>query len=61
MTSGDAPHVLVTDDGPVRTLTLNRPATRNALSLTMLDALGDALDDPDVVLALVVALGPRPR
>ena len=38
------PLVLRTDDGPVATLVLNRPAARNSLSRAMLAALQDALD-----------------
>jgi enoyl-CoA hydratase/carnithine racemase len=40
----DDPLVVRRDDGAVARLTLNRPAARNALSLAMLDALGDALE-----------------
>src|SRR5262249_19868902 len=35
--------VLVTDDGPVRTVRLNRPEKKNALTLAMYAALVDAL------------------
>ena len=38
-------HVIVTDDGPVRTLRLNRPDKKNALSDAMYEALTAALDD----------------
>jgi len=62
MTTDDTPHVRVIDDGPVRTLTLNRPATRNALSLAMLDALGDALDEvmrsPAIRVVVITGDGP---
>ena len=37
------PFLLRTDDAGVATLTLNRPESRNSLSLGMLQALGDAL------------------
>lgn len=37
--SGDADLVLVEDAGAVRTLTLNRPAARNALSLALIERL----------------------
>jgi len=36
--------ILVSDAGPIRTITLNRPESRNALSPTMQFALIDALD-----------------
>ncbi|OZC74136.1 enoyl-CoA hydratase/isomerase family protein [Rhodococcus sp. 06-462-5] len=39
----DAPVVLVTQNGPVRTLTMNRPHRRNALDNTLVDALEIAL------------------
>lgn len=37
--------VLISDDGGVRTLTLNRPEKLNALSSALVDALSDALAD----------------
>ncbi len=50
-----------TDHG-VTTLTLNRPAARNALSFALLGALGDALaaiaEDPRVRVLLLAAEGP---
>lgn len=56
------PFVLRTDDGAVRTLTLNRPRHRNALSLAMLDALGAELDavgsDPSVHVVVLAGEGP---
>ncbi|MCB1508615.1 MAG: enoyl-CoA hydratase [Hyphomicrobiaceae bacterium] len=59
----DAPFVLEeTDASGVRTLTLNRPRSRNALSLGMMDALADTLDragsDPAVRIVVVAAEGP---
>jgi enoyl-CoA hydratase/carnithine racemase len=41
----DAPFVLRHDDGPVATLTLNRGERFNPLSLPMIEALQEALDD----------------
>jgi methylglutaconyl-CoA hydratase len=41
-----APPVLVRDDGPVRWLTLNRAAQRNALDAELVEALRRALADP---------------
>ena len=38
------PFVLVADDGPVRTFTLNEPARRNPLSVPLRRALRDALE-----------------
>jgi enoyl-CoA hydratase/carnithine racemase len=37
-------HVIVTDDGPVRTLRLNRPEKKNALTDAMYDTLSGALE-----------------
>jgi enoyl-CoA hydratase/carnithine racemase len=42
--SGDAPVLLETCDEGVFRLTLNRPAQRNALSIGLITALGEALD-----------------
>lgn len=39
-----APSLLVSDEGPVRTITLNRPHVRNALDGVTLTALHDELD-----------------
>lgn len=54
----DADTVLVRDDGPVRTLTLNRPERRNAIDLelrvSLRDAVREAADAPSV-RALVLA------
>lgn len=41
------PLVIVGHDGPVTTLTLNRPAARNALSRALVSALADALEDAE--------------
>jgi enoyl-CoA hydratase/carnithine racemase len=53
--------LLVERVGRVAVVTLNRPAQRNALSLALLDALGDAVAtlsrDPDVAAVLVAAAG----
>ena len=52
--------VLVRDDGPVRTLTFNRPARLNAWTFEMGDRYFDLLDeagaDPDV--RVIVVTGP---
>lgn len=44
MSDAAEPILLVEDDGPVRTLTLNRPKALNALSDAMLAALQDQID-----------------
>ena len=36
--------VLVTDDGPVRTVRMNRPEKKNALTLAMYDAMASAIE-----------------
>ena len=37
-------HVIVTDDGPVRTVRMNRPDKKNALTAAMYDAMAEALE-----------------
>ena len=56
------PYVRRSDEGAVATLTLNRPGSRNALSLAMLRALADALDevDADRSIHVVVLEGAGP-
>jgi len=62
MTDPDGPLVLRQDAGHVATLTLNRPATRNALSSTMLSALAEQLasvaDDATVHVVVLAGNGP---
>ena len=36
--------VLVTDDGPVRTVRMNRPEKKNALTMAMYDAMAEAIE-----------------
>jgi enoyl-CoA hydratase/carnithine racemase len=36
--------VIVTDDGPVRTVRMNRPGKKNALTLAMYDAMAEAIE-----------------
>ncbi len=53
----DEPLVRVDDEGPVRWLTLNRPQSRNPLSLAMISSLHSHLDaarEDDTVRAIVV-------
>jgi enoyl-CoA hydratase/carnithine racemase len=45
-------HVIVTDDGPVRILRLNRPEKKNALTDAMYDRLSDALDSATASAAI---------
>lgn len=63
LTAADAPLVLRDDDSHgVRTLTLNRPASRNALSSGMMAALraelAAAADDAAVRVVILAAAGP---
>jgi enoyl-CoA hydratase/carnithine racemase len=37
--------VIVTDDGPVRTVRMNRPEKKNALTLAMYDTMASAIED----------------
>ena len=39
------PDILVSDDGPVRTLRMNRPEKKNALTLAMYDAMAQAIEE----------------
>jgi enoyl-CoA hydratase/carnithine racemase len=56
------PLVLRNDDEGVRTLTLNRPASRNPLSMAMIGALLEQLDDAavstDIKVVVIAAAGP---
>ncbi len=58
----DAPVLLRRDDGDVRTLSLNRPAARNGLSLELMAALQAELDAvrdaPSVKVVVIGATGP---
>jgi enoyl-CoA hydratase len=55
------PHLLVERDGPVVTLTMNRPEARNALSAEMLGRMVDAWEmidaDPEVRVAILTGAG----
>lgn len=57
------PHLLVSVDGAVLRLTINRPARRNALSLALLDDLGAAFSshagNPDIHCAVVTGAGDK--
>jgi enoyl-CoA hydratase/carnithine racemase len=56
------PLVLRADAHGVATLTLNRPAQRNALSMSLMDALGKALGqvalDPAIKVVVLAGAGP---
>jgi enoyl-CoA hydratase/carnithine racemase len=58
-----SPPVLRHDSGGMATLTLNRPAQFNAISVAMLDALRSALDaiaaDPAVRVVVIAGAGPN--
>ena len=60
--AGEAPLVLRADDQGIATLTLNRPAARNALSRALMTALQEALDavrdDRSVKVVVLAANGP---
>lgn len=62
MGNGQDPVVLRSDEGHVTTLTLNRPAARNALSVAMLAALAEHLaavtQEPDVHVVVLAGAGP---
>lgn len=47
----------VEDDGPVRTITLDRPDRRNALTSAMLEALAEAMAEPAPPLAYLRGAG----
>lgn len=55
-------HLLVKVDGPIATVTLNRPEKRNALSLEVMAevtaALGQVGDEPEVLGVVLAANGP---
>ena len=55
------PDLLVEREGPVVTLTMNRPARRNAMTLAMFARLADAWDeidnDPDIRVCILTGAG----
>lgn len=59
----DAPDILVEADGPILTLTINRPAVLNALHPPAHAALADGFDrfaaDPDLRVAILTGTGDR--
>jgi enoyl-CoA hydratase len=54
-------HLLVERDGPVLVVTMNRPERRNALSPSMMQAMGEAWDEvnanPDIRVAVLTGAG----
>jgi enoyl-CoA hydratase/carnithine racemase len=53
--------LIVSDDGPIRTLRMNRPAKRNALTLEMYDAMAAAVEESGTngaIRCLLIAGGP---
>ena len=57
----DEPHLLVDQNGPIVTVTMNRPRVRNAWSLEMMARLADAWEqideNPDVRVAILTGAG----
>jgi enoyl-CoA hydratase/carnithine racemase len=54
-------HIIVTDEGPIRILRLNRPGKRNAITDAMYEALAESLENAAVskaVRCVVIAGGP---
>ena len=45
--TGMSEHVIVDDDGPVRTIRMNRPDKKNALTVAMYDAMAQALESAE--------------
>ena len=53
--------LIVSDDGPIRTLRINRPAKKNALTLAMYDAMAAAIEESGTkgaIRCLLIAGGP---
>jgi enoyl-CoA hydratase/carnithine racemase len=53
--------LIVSDHGPIRTLRMNRPAKKNALTLEMYDAMAAALKESatnGAIRCLLIAGGP---
>ena len=53
--------VIITDDGPVRTVRMNRPDKKNALTFAMYDAMAAAIEsarDNPALRCLLIAGGP---
>ena len=55
------PEILITDDGPVRTIRMNRPEKKNALTLAMYTAMAEAIGEThnsDSIRCLIIAGAP---
>jgi len=50
-------HILVTDDGPVRIVRMNRPEKKNALTLPMYEAIGAAITEKREGVRCIVLAG----
>ena len=53
--------LIISDDGPIRTLRMNRPAKKNALTLAMYDAMAAAVEESETngaIRCLLIAGGP---
>src|ERR1700712_2546540 len=54
--------ILITDDGPVRTIRMNRLDKKNALTLSMYEAMAEAIGGAatnDTIRCLLIAGGPN--
>lgn len=62
MTTTTAGTVLIDDDAPVRTVTLNRPEKRNAIDIELRIALAEAIEsaDSDPAIRVIVVTGAGP-
>jgi enoyl-CoA hydratase/carnithine racemase len=55
------PDIIVTDDGPIRTIRMNRPEKKNALTLSMYEAMAEAIGGAatdHAIRCLLIAGGP---
>ncbi len=55
------PDILIADDGPVRTIRMNRPDKKNALTLAMYEAMAEAIGEThntDAIRCLLIAGAP---
>ena len=51
--------IVITDDGPVRTIRMNRPDKKNALTLAMYDAMAAAIEDSGARSRCLIIAGAR--
>jgi enoyl-CoA hydratase/carnithine racemase len=52
--------VLITDDGPVRTIRMNRPEKKNALTMAMYDAMAEAIETAPAANIRCLLIGGAP-